>query len=133
MKNLPQPTPRRDYRLKLIETTHPPRKGGGRERSLLGCIVLAAIGKEPPTPPMFKGKAIIASNGDVFCDFVDDAGTYHVKARVGDDEDFTRNLVTLTVAAGLNDEERVQFLAMVNKWIATDERSKTRIAKVMQV
>lgn len=118
--------PRRDYRLKLIECT----KGN---QSQLGCIVLAAIGREPENPPYFRGKANIASNGDVFCDFVSRDGIYHAGARIGDDEDFTRNLVTLTVVADLNEDERTQFLALVNNWIDKDERSKARIAKVMQI
>jgi len=123
---LPQPTLRRDWRLKLIEATR-------GNQSLLGCIVLAAINKEPDNPPYFRGKAIIANNGDVYCDFVDRNGVYLAKAWIGDDEDFTRNLVMLTVHADLNAEERVEFLALVNNWIATDERDPSRIKKVMHI
>lgn len=121
---LPQPTPRRDYRLKLIEATQ-------GNRSMLGCIVLAAIGKSPDNPPYFRGKANIAANGDVYCDFVEKDGTYHAKARVGDDEDFVRNLVMLTIHCDLNDQERVEFLARVNNWIDKDERPASRIKRVM--
>lgn len=120
------PVMRRDWRLKLIESTH-------GNQTMLGCIVLAAIGKEPENPPYFRGKAIIANNGDVYCDFVAKDGAYHAKARIGDDEDFTRNLIMLTVHADLNDEERVEFLARVNNWIEKDERDPNRIKRVMMV
>lgn len=120
----PQPVLRRDWRLKLIEATC-------GNQSMLGCIVLAAIGKEPENPPYFRGKATIAESGDIFCDFVERDRVYHVGARVGDDEDFVRNLVGLTVNCELNDEERVEFLARVNNWIGEDHRSKMRIARVL--
>jgi hypothetical protein len=121
---LPQPTPRRDYRLKLIEATR-------GNQSMLGCIVLAAIGKEPENPPYFRGKAEITDRGDVLCDFVEKDGTYHAKARISDDEDLARNLVMLTVHADLNEQERTEFLARVNNWIVVDGRSKSRIMRVM--
>lgn len=125
----PQPKFRRDWRLKLIEATM-------GNQSLLGCIVLAAIGKEPENPPYFRGKATIAEDGQVYCDFVAEGAAkgqsiYHTMARVGDDEDFARNLIGLTVHADLNDEERTEFLARVNNWIGTDNRSKARIARVL--
>lgn len=126
MMKLPQPTMRRDWRLKMIEATR-------GNQSMLGCIVLAAIGKEPENPPYFRGKAIIASNGDVYCDFVGKDHLYHAKARIGDDEDFTRNLVMLTVHADLNADERTEFLALVNNWIAKDEREPSRIKRVMHI
>lgn len=126
---LPQPTPRRDWRLKVIEATE-------GNRSLLGCIVLAAIGREPENPPYFRGKATIASDGKIYCDFVDRGPTkgqseYHTNARVGDDEDFARNIIGLAVHCGLNDEERIEFLARVNSWIGEDHRSTSRIARVL--
>lgn len=124
MRKLPQPTLRRDWRLKLIEATQ-------GNRTMLGCIVLVAIGKEPENPPYFRGKAYITNQGEVLCDFVEKDGTYRVKARVSDDEDLVRNLVGLTVHCDLNDQERVEFLARVNNWIGTDERQKSRISKVM--
>ncbi|SRR5258708_40228193 len=115
---------RRDWRLKLIAATR-------GNQTLLGCIVLAAIGKEPENPPYFRGKAVIASTGDVYCDFVARDRVYHIKARIGDDEDFVRNLITLTYHCDLNTEERVEFLARVNNWIDKDERSKARISRVI--
>lgn len=116
----------RDWRFKLISATQ-------GNQSLLGCIVLAAIGKEPSNPPYFRGKATIASNGEVFCDFVAKDRTYHHRARVSDDEDLVKNLVGLTVHCGLTDAERVEFLAGVNRWIGTDERPKSRIHRVMPI
>lgn len=126
---LPQPRLRRDYRLKLIEATQ-------GNRSILGCIVLAAIGREPSNPPFFRGKATIAADGQIYCDFVErgecqGVSVYHAGARVGDDEDFARNILSLALHCDLNDEERIEFLARVNAWIGTDHRSKGRIAKVL--
>lgn len=129
MNKLPQPIMRRDYRLKLIEATQ-------GNRSILGCIVLAAIGREPSNPPYFRGKATIAEDGQIYCDFVErgarpGANVYHTGARVGDDEDFSRNIVSLVMHCDLNDVERIEFLARVNAWIGTDNRTKGRIAKVL--
>jgi hypothetical protein len=97
----------------------------------LGCIVLVAIGKEPENPPYFRGKAIITNRGDVLCDFVERDGSYRTKARISDDEDLVRNLINLTVHCDLNEQERVEFLARVNEWIAIDERETSRIKRVM--
>lgn len=119
----PQPERRRDWRLKLIEAT----KGN---QSLMGCIVLAAIGKGEDRTPGFRGKAVITNRNEVLCDFVDSKG-YHVKARISDDEDLVRNIVGLAYHCDLNDEERTEFLARVNAWIWLDERPKTRIERVM--
>ena len=117
-----QPFQRRDWRLKLIEATQ-------GNRSALGCVVLAAIGKEPDNPPYLRGKAIIHHNGNVLCDFVERDGTYHTLALIGDDEDFARNIAGLAAHCALNDEERIEFLARVNNWIARDERDPSRIRK----
>lgn len=113
---------RRDWRLKLIEATQ-------GNRSLLGCVVIAAIGKRSENPPYLVGKAIIHHNGDVLCDFVERDGTYHSLARVGDDEDFARNILGLAIHCGLNDDERIEWLARVNNWIARDERDPSRIRR----
>lgn len=121
---LPQPKPRRDWRLKLIEATR-------GNQSMLGCIVLAAIGKEPANPPYFRGKATISAVGEVFCDFVSKDRIYNTAAHVSGDEELVRNCVGLTVHCDLDDFERVEFLAKVNDWIGADERSKARISRVM--
>jgi len=123
----PQPVFRRDWRLKLIEATQ-------GNQSMLGCVVLAAIGREPENPPYFRGKAQITAGGDVLCDFVGRGSkkgesVYHVMARVGDDEDFARNILGLAINCGLNEFERVEFLARVNAWIGTDHRDAARIRK----
>src|SRR4051812_33874904 len=114
---MPSPivTPRRDWRLKLIEATR-------GNQSLLGCIVLAAIGKTPKNPPYFTGSATITGAGDVLCDFVERDRTYRVAAKIGDDDDLARNILGLVIHCGLTDEERVEFLARVNRWIARDHR-----------
>lgn len=118
----PQPTLRRDWRLKLIEATT-------GNQSLLGCVVLAAIGKRPDNPPHLVGKSVITNDGLVRCDFVSRDRVYHTMAIVGDDEDFARNIAGLAAHCGLNDEERVEWLARVNNWIARDERDPARIRK----
>lgn len=117
-------TARADWRFKLIEATR-------GNQSLLGCIVLVALGKEPSNPPYFRGKSTIANNGDIYCDFVGKDRVYHTMARVGDDEDFARNLLLLTVHCGLTQEERVEFLARVNNWVGKDERDPSRIKRVL--
>lgn len=117
---------RADWRFKLIEAAQ-------GNQSMLGCIVLAAIGKKPSNPPFFHGKAIITEAGEVLCDFVERDRVYHRKARVSDDEDLVRNLVSLTVHCGLTDTERVEFLARVNAWIGEDHRSATRIKRTMLI
>lgn len=115
---------RADWRFKLIEATQ-------GNQSLLGCVVLAALGKAPDNPPYLRGKARIMDTGDVLCDFVEKDGAYRYGARISDDEDLVRNLVTLTVHCGLAEGERVEFLARVNNWIAEDHRPKHRIRRFM--
>lgn len=117
-----QPKQRRDWRLRLIEATQ-------GNRSLLGCVVIAAIGRRPQNPPYLVGKAIIKGDGNMLCDFVEKDGTYHTMARVGDDEDFARNILGLAIHCDLNEFERVEWLARVNNWIARDERDPARIRK----
>lgn len=113
---------KRDYRLRLIEATQ-------GNRSILGCVVIAAIGRRPENPPYLLGKALITNGGDVLCDFVDRDGAYHTKARVGDDEDFARNIAGLCGACDLTEAERIEFLARVNNWIGKDERDPNRIKR----
>lgn len=117
---------RRDWRLKLIEKTRGNQTHEGR-------IVLAAIGKEPSNPPYFRGRANITSDGMVLCDFVSADGVYHHDDVVGTDSDLVRNMVALASFSGLNDDEKIEFLALVNDWIAVDNRSTTRIKRVMLV
>lgn len=123
-KWLAPPAPRRDWRLKLIEATR-------GNQSLMGCLVLAAIGKEPSNPPFFRGKARITNQNEVLCDFVGKDRIYHSMARISDDEDLVQNLVRLTVHCDLTDDERVEFLARVNAWIEHDDREMGRIRRVM--
>lgn len=126
------PLIRPDWRIKLIEATHDADLPLGQRRSLMGCIVLAAIGKTPSRPPYLVGKAIIASDGRILCDFVDDKG-YHACSKVCDDEDLVKNIMGLVRHCNLNEEERVEFMARVNNWIGQDYRDKARIRKVMVV
>lgn len=113
---------KRDWRLRLIEATQ-------GNRSILGCVVIAAIGHRSENPPYLVGKATVTNDGQVLCDFVERGGTYYFNARIGDDEDFARNIAGLAVAAGLDDLERIEFLARVNNWIGRDERDPNRIKK----
>ena len=126
-------TRERDWRLLVVGATHPERQGGGRERTQLGAIVMAAIGKKPPSPPELVGKATITSDGMVMCDFIDPSGTYHYGAFVCSDRDMVRNIVGLANHCNLSNDEKVAFLAMVNNWIGKDHRSKTRIQQVMVI
>ena len=118
--------PRRDYRLKLIEATQ-------GNQSILGCIVLAAIKKQPDNPPYFAGRARILSNGDVMCDFRDRDKIYRVGAYIGTDEELVKNVMGLCRHCDLTNSERIEFMAKVNHWIEHDYRNKTRIRKVMVV
>lgn len=113
---------RADWRFKLIYAT----KGN---QSLLGCIVLASIKKQPSNPPYFIGTAKISNNGDVLCDFFEKDGMFRKLARVGSDEDLARNILGLAIHCGLTESERVEFLAGVNAWITVDERDPNRIRK----
>lgn len=123
---------RQDYRAKLILATHDGEAPLGQRRSLLGCIVLAALDKRPKMPPYFVGKATITADGFVMCDFLDFTG-YHIGALVCRDEEMVRNVVGLVNHCNLSEEEKVDFLARVNHWIETDNRPASRIRRVMVV
>lgn len=125
----PKPT-RQDYRAKLILATHDGEAPLGQRRSLLGCIVLAALQKQPKAPPYFTGKANITSDGFVMCDFTDDRG-FHAQALVCRDEDMVRNLLGLVDHCQLSNEEKIDFLARVNHWIDNDARPASRIKRVL--
>lgn len=121
---------KQDYRAKLILATHDGEAPLGQRRSLLGCIVLAALGKQPKAAPYFTGKAIITSDGFVMCDFTDSKG-YHIGALVCRDEDMVRNLLGLVDHCQLSNEEKIDFLARVNNWIGADHRPASRIKRVL--
>lgn len=115
---------RRDWRFRIIAATR-------GNQSLLGCIVLAALDKEPEHPPYFRGHATITEQGDFICDFVSKDGTYNHDTRISTDEQIARNIVGLTVACNFTDEERIEFLARFNDWIGVDNRSPDRIRQVL--
>ena len=111
-----------DFRFRLIEATQ-------GNQSLLGAVVLAAIGKTPANPPYLSGRATITSDGLLMCDFTSKDGVFHPGALVGDDEDFARNLLGLCNHCQLNNDEKIEFLARVNHWIEFDHRDPARRRK----
>lgn len=123
---------KRDWRIRVILATHDHTAPLGQRRSLMGCIVLAAIGRRPSLPPYLVGKSIITEDGRVLCDFVDGVG-YHHAALVCQDDKLVQNVMGLVRHCDLDEEERVEFLARINNWIGKDYRDKTRIRKVMVV
>jgi hypothetical protein len=123
---------KRDWRLRLIEATHDKYAPRGQRRSLMGCIVLAALGKRPGRPPYLVGKSLITEDGRVLCDFVDGLG-YHHAALVCQDDKLVQNVMGLVRHCDLDEAERIEFLARINNWIGKDLRDKSRIRKVMVV
>lgn len=112
-----QAVQRETWQYRAVEAT-------GGNQSKLGAIVLAILGKFPPSGRnMFGRTCTITSDGYVMADFTDRDGELHLGAFVGDVADLIRNFRGLADHLKLKDAERQEMFAELRKWIAKDWRS----------
>ncbi len=96
----------------------------GGNRSQLGAIVLAVLGRTVSIPPAFnKEGAIITSDGFVLANFVNKDWQLFHSAFVCSIDDLTANISGLADHLKLSDEERVALFRKVREWCKTDYRA----------
>lgn len=95
----------------------------GGNRSQLGAIVIAMLGKAPDNPPRFGSAAVITSDGYVQAHFQSKDGQWHEGAFVGAVDDLVGNFRGLADHLKLSDAERVEMFDELRKWISVDYRA----------
>lgn len=95
-------------------------KGNG---SRLGAILLAVLERWPRKVPAFADNAIITATGHVVCDFKDRDGNCHHGVLICDTEELTTNFRGLADHLKLDDAERTELFAKLQKWLAHDFRA----------
>lgn len=95
----------------------------GGNKSQLGAIVIAVLGKAPDNPPRFGSAAVITSDGYVQAHFQTKDGVWHQGAFVGAVDDLVANFRGLADHLKLSDAERVEMFDELRKWISVDYRA----------
>jgi hypothetical protein len=109
---------RQTWQFKAVEATH-------GNQTLVGCIVLAVIGKAASNPPWIGPTAIISRDGDVFANMtskrdVEPGPTYI--APIGALVDTWRKLAD---SLDISDADREAMFLELRKWISHDFRAIT--------
>lgn len=98
--------------------------------SLLGCFVLAVIGRNAKNPPWIEGNLTITPRGLVLADFVDKDRMETKQCTLCDVEDLKSNFRGLADALKLTDEETAEMFGELRKLIAFDLRDEADVLKL---
>lgn len=98
-------------------------RGSDGNKSRLGAIVMAVLGRTPHAPPAFGLGAVITSDGYIMCDFLTRDYVMHTSAFVGSVSDLVDNCRGLADHCKLTDDQRLQFFQSVRAWIKKDWRA----------
>lgn len=108
------PVPGKDWHKRVIGATR-------GNQTLLGCIIMAALGHMPPSRRrMFGRHAIITKNGDVVSDFIDKNGNPYSGQRVCSVQELRDNFRGLADHLKLSDADREDLFRVLRGWISRD-------------
>lgn len=94
-------------------------------RTKLGAIVIAILGKAPSNPPAFNNVARITANGLILCDYWERDGSVYRGALVGTVQEVVGNFNGLADHLKLSDGQRVEMFGRLRAWITEDERAES--------
>lgn len=94
-------------------------------RTKLGAIVIAILGKAPNNPPAFNNAAKVTANGLILCDYWERDGSVHRGALVGSVQEVVGNFNGLADHLKLSDGQRLEMFGKLRAWITEDERAES--------
>jgi hypothetical protein len=92
-------------------------------QTLLGCILLAVLGKAASNPPRFGSGAVIRLDGTVTAHFQGRNGAWTEGAHIANIIEVRDGFRRLADALDLGDEDRGDMFTELAKWITHDERA----------
>lgn len=116
---------RETWQYKVVEATR-------GNQSMMGCILMAAMGKSPTNPPRFsveRGAVIVAGelaaklgrkDGDILADFQAKPFEPFRATLVYNVQEFVHDFNWLADDLKLTDDERIAMFEMLRGWIAKD-------------
>lgn len=91
-------------------------------QTLLGCIILQIIGKQPKHPPMITGLAMIDEDGVTWAPWLSTRGKAGL-APLGMITDIRDEFRRLADYLKLDDQERIDMFDELRKWVDFDARA----------
>jgi len=93
-------------------------------QTMLGCILLAVIGRNAKNPPWFEPGAEIDADGFLLANFVGkDRVDHHQLIPVATVKDLVDEFRRLADAIKLDDADRIAMFAALRAWIVKDHRA----------
>jgi len=98
-----------------------------------GAILRCAMNVERDAIPRFSGKATVASDGYVMCNFTDSNGEHHWGAFVGSKQDLWKNVLGISTFLKLTKPEIAELTTLVDAWLGIEIIHVTSKAKPKHV
>jgi len=91
--------------------------------TMLGCLLLAVMGRNAKSAPAMGENAIITTDGIIVTQFLTKHGRLHKAVPIGRVSEIVTELRQLSDKLKLPDDDRVAMFAEMRKWIARDYRA----------
>lgn len=98
-------------------------------KTVMGCIVIYALGGDADNYPRVMGPATIQLDGRITCNFQTPDGVMHFNEQIATADEMIHDISAIMASLKLTEFETGALAKTINDWIVEDKRTPEQIVK----